>query len=259
MMEREPAQRVLSPELLGIDEIVTSGGEKAVKYGLTEMGLLVNRFLLAGQFISRSDEENQTLVKIKDSLNEVFLYVGQFYDYSLELLDEIEEGNDIIAIGKISISNNQGYISKRFYAEKIFKVSTQERKYAEISSAYFLHQRVINVSRIISSGLRERDEISKVMESERLARGIEERLQRKGSIDIEKFRAIVETVVAKNSIGNRDVVLKLIKDFREITYDELNERLGEEIGSEELEKIVDDLLSEGEITEIKSGTFKYIP
>ncbi len=259
MIEREPAQRVLSPELLGIDEIVTSGEDKAVKYGLSEMGLLINRFMLAGQFTSRNDEEKQTVVKVRDSLNEVFLYVGQFYDYSLELLDEIEEGNDIIAIGKISISNNQGYISKRFYAEKIFKVTSAERKYAEISSAYFLHKRIINVSRIISSGIRERDEISKIMESERLARGIEERLQRKGSIDVEKFRAIVESVVAKSNTGNRDLVLQLIKDFREISYEELNERLSEKIGAEELEKIVENLLSEGEITEIKSGTFKYIP
>ncbi|MGC8574401.1 MAG: hypothetical protein ACP5RG_00710 [Thermoplasmata archaeon] len=259
MIEREPAQRVLSPELLGIDEIVTSGEDKAVKYGLSEMGLLINRFMLAGQFTSRSDEEKQTVVKVRDSLNEVFLYVGQFYDYSLELLDEIEEGNDIIAIGKISISNNQGYISKRFYAEKIFKVTSAERKYAEISSAYFLNKRIINVSRIISSGIRERDEISKIMESERLARGIEERLQRKGSIDVEKFRAIVESVVTKSNTGNRDIVLQLIKDFREISYEELNERLSEKIGAEELEKIVENLLSEGEITEIKSGTFKYIP
>lgn len=259
MMEREPAQRVLSSELLGIDEIVSSGEEKAVKYGLTEMGLLVNRFLIAGQYVSRSDEESQTIVKIKDSLNEVFLYVGQFYDSDIGLLDEIEEENDLIAMGKISISNNQGYLNKRFYAEKIVKVSPNVRRYAEISAAYFLNQRVIHISRIISSGIKEKDEISRIVESERLARGIYERIQRKGSIDVEKFRAIVEAVVSTNTTGNKETVLGLIKNFREITYEDLNERLGDKISTEEVEKIIDDLLAQGEITEIRPGTFKYIP
>lgn len=259
MIEREPAQRVLSSELLGIDEIVTYGEGKQVKYGLTEMGLLVNRFIIGGQFVARNEEDGQTIIKIKDSLNELYLYVGQFYDSDLESLNEIEEGNDVIAIAKLSLSNNQGYLNKRFYAENIVKTSQVTRKFLELTAAQFLQKRVVNISRIITSGIKEKEEIAKILESERLSKGVTERLQRKGSIDVEKFRVIVESIVNKSSIGNREIVLDLIKNFREINYDELYERLSDKISGEELEKIIDNLLAEGEITEIKSGTYKFIP
>ncbi|MCL4412142.1 MAG: hypothetical protein M1526_02140 [Candidatus Thermoplasmatota archaeon] len=259
MNEREPAVRASTLELSGIDEMAEYGEERKAKYGLTETGLLVNRFLLGAQYLSKMDEDNRTVVKVKDSFNELFLYVGEFYSQSLEKLDELEQSDDLMVIGKVSLSTNQGYLSKRFYAESIIKISEATRKYLEAETVHNLDSRLRKITKIISAGIRDEDEIAKIMESPRYARGIKERLEKKGSVDIEKFRSSIEHFIDGNKTGNRDVVLNLIKSFREITYEEIIERTENKVGAEEIDQIINNLLAEGEITEIKSGVYKYIP
>lgn len=259
MNPREPAVRVTVPEILGIDEQTLIDGEGSTKYGLSELGLLVNRFLVAGKFVSRMDEEDKTLIRIKDSFNEFVFNLGDYYKESLELLEELEEGDDVIAIGKVWIGNSEENFSKKFFADSITKVSEQERKYAEATAVSFLDDRVKKISRAISAGTREVDELSVLMGSKRIGYGLSQRFELKNSIDIEKFVAVVNSFVGQSVLGNRETILEEIKKFREISLKEILDKLEDKIPKEEIEENVRDLLLDGEIMEVKTGIYKYIP
>ena len=51
MKQREPALRMTTPELLGIDESYQESGEDGTTFGLTELGVLVSRFLVSSSDI----------------------------------------------------------------------------------------------------------------------------------------------------------------------------------------------------------------
>lgn len=91
------------------------------------MPLLVSRFLVSGKFVGKMNEDERSIIRIKDSFNDVSLYVGSYYSDSLELLEELGEDDNVLVIGKVSISNSQSQFSKRFYLENIRKISELER------------------------------------------------------------------------------------------------------------------------------------
>lgn len=259
MSPREPAVRVTVSEILGIDEEAEARGEDKTKYGLSELGLTVNRFLVAAKFVSKMSEDERTIIRVKDSFNEISLYLGEYYKESLEALEELEEGDNVIAIGKLWIGDSKDYFSKKFYADSISKVTEQVRKYAEAKAVSFLNDRIKKISKAISSGIREEDELSILMESKRVGYGLAQRFKLKNSVDIEKFSSIVDSYVAQSVTGIRETILDEMKKFREISMDEMAERLEGKVTREELEENIRNLLLDGEIMEIKTGVFKYIP
>ncbi len=259
MKAREPAVRITSTELLGIDEAYQEEGENGTLYGLSELGLLVNRFLLAGTFTGKSDEDDRPIIRIKDSFNEVMLYVGTYYAESLELLEELSEGDSIMAIAKVSISTAQSTISKRFYLESVKKISEMERRFLEATAVSFLDTRLKKISRAISSGIRGREELVAIMDSEKIGLGLFKRFEMKGSIDVEKFSDLVDSFIRILDKGNRDKILSEIKNYREISLEEIAEKLEGKIPREELEEEIRNLMNDGEIMEIKSGIYRYVP
>ncbi|MEM0136353.1 MAG: hypothetical protein QXU18_14200 [Thermoplasmatales archaeon] len=256
MKQREPAVRITTPELLGIDEVYQVA---ETSFGLSELGLLVNRFLFAGKFVGKSDENDRIIIRIKDTFNDISLYVGSYYSESLEIFEELTETDNVLVIGKISISNSQSQFSKKFYLENISKISELERKYIEAKSVQFLNERVKKISRAISSGIREKEELSVLMGSERNGIGLFRRFETKGSIDIEKFSDQVGLFLQQVNKGNRDSILREIKNFREISFDEIVGKFEGKIPREELEEEIRNLMNDGEIMEIKTGIYRYVP
>ena len=259
MKAREPAVRITTPELLGIDEMYKEEGEDGTSFGLSELGLLVSRFLVSGKFAGKSDEDERPTLRVKDSFNEVTLYVGSYYSESLEALDELKENDDLLVIGKVSVSNSQGQISKRFYLESISKISELERKYLESKSVQFMSERVKKISRAISSGTRDKEELIALLNSQRNGLGVYTRFSLKGSIDVEKFSDQIEVFLRNVNSGNRENILKEIKSYREISFNELVDKLGGRIPREELEEEIRNLMNDGEIMEIKTGIYRYVP
>jgi RPA family protein len=259
MKPREPAVRITTPELLGIDETYRDEGDESTSFGLSELGLLVSRFIISGKFVGKSDEDERPILRVKDSFNEVTLYVGSYYSESLEFLEELKENDNVITVGKVSISNAQGQFSKRFYLENISKISELERKYLESKSVQFMNERVKKISRAISSGIREKEELIALLNSYRNGLGLHVRFQLKGSIDVEKFSDQINVFLRNVNQGNRETILKEIKNFREISFEELVDKLGERIPREELEDEIRNLMSDGEIMEIKTGIYRYVP
>ncbi len=259
MKQREPALRMTTPELLGIDESYQESGEDGTTFGLSELGLLVSRFLVSGKFVGKMNEDERSIIRIKDSFNDVSLYVGSYYSDSLELLEELGEDDNVLVIGKVSISNSQSQFSKRFYLETIAKISELERKYFEAKSVQFLSDRVKKISRAISSGVREKEELAALMNSEKNGLGIFKRFESKGSVDIEKFTDQVDTFLAGVNKGNKESILKEIKNFREISLNEIIDKFEGKIPREELEDEIRNLMNDGEIMEIKTGIYRYVP
>lgn len=256
MKQREPAVRIATPELLGIDEVYE---ESETSFGLSELGLLINRFLLAGKFAGKSDEDDRSIIRVKDTFNEVSLYVGSYYSDSMEILEELKEDDNVIIVGKVSISNSHSQFSKRFYLENISKASELERKYFESKAVQFLNDRVKRIARAISSGIREKEELSALMDSERNGTGLSVRFEIKGSINVEKFSEQVSTFLQKVNKGNRESILREIKNFREISMAEIVDRFEGKIPREELEEEIRNLMNDGEIMEIKTGIYRYVP
>ncbi|MCL6003384.1 MAG: hypothetical protein M0Z77_08285 [Thermoplasmatales archaeon] len=259
MKQREPAVRISTPELLGMDEIYKEEGEDGTTYGLSELGLLVNRFLLVGKFVGKSDEDERSILRVKDSFNEVSLYVGSYYSDSLELLEELTESDNVLVVGKVSISSAQSQFSKRFYLENISRISELERKYLEAKAVQFLSDRVKKISRAISSGIKEKEELSTLLNSEKNGIGLSRRFELKGSIDVEKFSDQVNIFLQSVNKSNRDSILKEIKNYREISMDEIADKFDGKIPREELENEIRDLMNDGEIMEIKTGIYRYVP
>jgi len=259
MRQREAAVRVIIPEILGIDEVIEETGEDSITYGLTELGLLVNRFLIAGRFAGRMDEDDRSIVKVKDSFNEVSIYIGTYYSDNLELLEELTENDPVFVIGKVSVSKSQSQFSKRFYAENIVKISEIERKYLEAKAVFFLKDRVTKISRAISSGMREREELATLMNSEKIGTGLYRRFGLKGSVDVEKFSDLIETFLEGIGRGDREMILGEIKNYREISIDEIADKFEGKIPREVLEDEIRNLMNEGEIMEVKSGIYRYVP
>ncbi|MGC8562546.1 MAG: hypothetical protein ACP5UZ_03815 [Thermoplasmata archaeon] len=256
MKQREPAVRITTLELLGIDETYE---ENETSFGLSELGLLVNRFLLAGKFVGKSDEDDRSVIRVKDTFNDVSLYVGSYYSDSLEILEELNEDDNVLIVGKVSISNSQSQLSKRFYLENISKTSEMERKYLEAQSVQFLNDRVKKIARAISSGIREKEELAVLMNSERNGTGLFKRFEMNGSVDIEKFSEQVALFLQRVNKGNRDGILNEIKNFREISLNELVDKFDGKIAREELEEEIRNLMNDGEIMEIKTGIYRYVP
>lgn len=258
MRQREPAVRITIPELLGIDDSFQEEGEDGTTFGLSEVGLLINRFLVAGKFVAKMDEDERSMIKVKDSFNEMSLYIGTYYSDSLEVLEELSEDDPIFVIGKVSISNSQSQFSKRFYAENVVKIKEIERKHLEAISVSFLNRRVNNISRAISSGMRDRDELSALMASEKLGLGLSRRFETKGSVDVEKFSGQINSFLEQLGRGNRETILNEIKNYREISIAEIADRFEGKIPREELEDEIRNLMSDGEIMEIKTGIYRYV-
>ncbi len=256
MKQREPAVRITTPELLGIDEVYE---ENETSFGLSELGLLINRFLLSGKFVGKSDEDDRPIVRVKDTFNEVSLYVGSYYSDSLEILEELNEDDNVIIVGKVSISNSQSQFSKRFYLENISKATEIERKYFESKAVQFLNDRVKKVARAISSGIRGKEELSVLMDSERNGIGLSRRFEVKGSIDVEKFSEQVSSFLQQVNRGNRESILREIKNFREISLAEIADKFEGKIPRDELEEEIRNLMNDGEIMEIKTGIYRYVP
>ena len=259
MRQREPALRITTPELLGIDEVYHESGDDGTTYGLSELGLLVNRFLISGKFVAKMEEDDRSILKIKDSFNEVALSVGSYYSNSLEILEELAENDNVLIVGKVSISNSQSQFSKRFYLENISKISELHRKYFEAKSIQFMSERVKKISRAISSGIREKEELSALMNSERNGTGLFTRFELKGSLDVEKFSDQIEAFLQSVNKGNRESILREIKNYREISLDEMVNKFEAKIPREELEEEIRNLMNDGEIMEIKSGIYRYVP
>jgi RPA family protein len=259
MRQREAAVRVIIPEILGIDEAIEEIGEDGITYGLTELGLLVNRFFISGRFTGKMDENDRSIVKVKDSFNELSLYIGTYYSDNLELLEELTENDPVFVIGKVSISNSQSQFSKRFYAENIVKISEIERKYLEAKAVLFLKERVTKISRAISSGMKEKEELSTLMNSEKIGTGLFRRFGLKGSVDVEKFSDLIDTFLEGVGRGNRETILSEIKNYREISLEEIADKFEGRIPREVLENEIRNLMNDGEIMEIKSGMYRYIP
>ncbi len=258
MKQREPAVRITTPELLGIDEMYQDAGEDETLFGLSELGLLVSRFLISGKFVGKSDEDERVVLRIKDSFNDVSLYVGSYYSDNLEILEELNEGDNVLAVAKVSISTSQSQFSKRFYLENISKISELERKYLEIKNVQFLNERVKKISGAISSGIREKEELQALMNSERNGTGLHRRFELKGSVDVEKFSDQVERFLQGVNKGNKDSILKEIKNYREISLEEIVDKFEGRIPKEELEDEIRNLMNDGEIMEIKTGIYRYI-
>ncbi len=258
MKQREPSVRITTTELLGLDETYQEGGEDGTSFGLSELGLLVSRFLVPGKFVGKMDEDERSILKIKDSFNEVSLYVGTYYSDDRGILEELSEGDNVVTVGKVSISNSQSQFSKRFYLESIAKISELERKYLEAESVHFLSERLKKISRAISSGTRDKEELSALMNSDKNGLGLFTRLELKGSIDVEKFSDQVEVFLAGVNKGNKDNILKEIKNYREISIDELADKFEGRMPREELEDEIRNLMNDGEIMEIKTGIYRYV-
>ncbi len=257
MKSREPSMRVTTPEILGIDESVSEGAD-GVTYGLTELGLLVNRFLLSGQFIGKMEEGDMIISRVKDSFNEISLYIGSYFDDSLDLLDELQENDDIIVIGKVSFGSSTDQLSKRFYAESIVKVQETVRKYLEVRAVFFMNERLNKISKAISSGTKEQEEISAIMGSKNLGSGLFKRFQSRGSVDVEKFSALVSSFVEKSGRQTREMVLDKIKKQSSISIEDLQRELNGKMGRELIEQEIRNLMNDGEIMELKSGIYKYV-
>lgn len=258
MKSREPALRVTTPEILGIDESI-SQGDDGVTHGLTELGLLVNRFLLSGKFAGKLDERDITIARVKDTLNEVSLYIGSYYDDSLELLEDLQEGDDVLVVGKASINADRDQFSKRFYAENIIKIPDLERKYLEMRAVSFMNERLNKISKAISSNTKEEEELSALMGSRRLGHGLFMRFQSRGSIDVEKFLALVASFTEGNVKLTREIILNEIKGHGSISVEDLAKSLKGKVSSEEIDQEIRNLMNDGEIMELKSGIYKYVP
>lgn len=97
------------------------------------------------------------------------------------------------------------------------------------------------------------------MNSEKNGLGIFKRFESKGSVDIEKFRDQVDTFLAGVNKGNKESILKEIKNFREISLNEIIDKFEGKIPREELEDEIRNLMNDGEIMEIKTGIYRYVP
>jgi len=257
MKTREPAMRITSTELLGLDQfLITDEGNTRI--GLTELGLPVSRFLLAGRFSGKSDEGDRMFIRVSDSFNDVTMTVGNFFSQSLEVFDEIGQGETVAVIGKVSIPNTQSQFSKKFFAESIYKIPEAEMKYLEARALLFLKERTDKIAKAISSGLRERGELAALLDSDRLGLGLSKRFEMNGSVDIEKYISLITQYTESLTEKNREVILGEIKKFREISLDELVGRLGDRLGRETIEEELRNLLNDGEIMEVKTGIYRYI-
>ncbi|MGC8645117.1 MAG: hypothetical protein ACP5UO_02470 [Thermoplasmata archaeon] len=258
MKAREPAFRITSTELLGVDQsIVMDEGGTAL--GLTELGLPVSRFMISGKFKGKSEESDRVLIRVSDTFNEVTLNVGNFFSQSLEVFEEIQLEDPVAVIGKVSILKGQSQFSKRFYAESIHKISETEMRYFEGRAVLFLKERTDRIAKAISSGLKEKRELAALMDSERLGFGLSKRFELNGSVDLEKYISLPGLFLESLSRRNREVILAEIRNFREISLEELMKKLGDKINREDIEDEIRNLLNDGEIMEVKTGIYRYIP
>ena len=122
-----------------------------------------------------------------------------------------------------------------------------------------MNERVKKISRAISSGMREKEELAALLNSYRNGLGLHTRFELKGSIDVEKFSDQVEVFLRGVNKGNRESILKEIKNYREISLEEIVDKFGGRIPKEELEDEIRNLMNDGEIMEIKTGIYRYVP
>ncbi|MEM0130089.1 MAG: hypothetical protein QW100_00415 [Thermoplasmatales archaeon] len=256
MKQREPAIRITTTELLGADEVVVD--ESGQSLALTELGLPLSRFLLAGKYGGRSDENERILIRVSDYFNDMTLVVGNYFSESLEIFEEISVEDPVVIVGKISLSTAQNQISKRFYLEEIRKASETEMRYFQALAVAFLKERIEKIAKVISSGMRDRQELSALMGSYRLGFGLSKRFELKGSIDVEKFLNLVSSFTERLSRKNRQIVLDEIKESKEISLEELVHRLEGKMSRENIEEELGNLLNDGELMEVRTGVYRYI-
>ncbi|MEM0141187.1 MAG: hypothetical protein QXN66_04025 [Thermoplasmatales archaeon] len=256
MKPREPAIRITTTELLGIDEMVPDYEGQTL--GLTELGLPLSRFIMAGRYVGRSDENERVMVRISDDLNEVTMLVGNYFSESLEIFEEFEANDPLVIIGKVSFLTGQTQLSKRFYLENIRKISDVEMRYFQASAILFLKERIDKIAKAVSSGMKEKQELSALMDSERLGLGLSKRFELKGSVDVEKFISLVNSFTEGLSKKNKQIVLEEIKGNREISLEELVSRLGDKLSRESIEEELRNLLNEGELMEVRTGIYRYV-
>ena len=89
--------------------------------------------------------------------------------------------------------------------------------------------------------------------------GLSRRFEVKGSIDVEKFSEQVSSFLQQVNRGNRESILREIKNFREISMAEIADKFEGKIPREELEEEIRNLMNDGEIMEIKTGIYRYVP
>ena len=67
---------------------------------------------------------------------------------------------------------------------------------------------------------------------------------------------VLEDIYGDEGIDQKDIVLNIINENDEISYEELLEKTG--IDEKELDNILEELIEDGEIYEPKSGTYRIL-
>ncbi|MEM0346832.1 MAG: hypothetical protein QW340_04085, partial [Thermoplasmatales archaeon] len=75
----------------------------------------------------------------------------------------------------------------------------------------------------------------------------------------EKFLNLVSSFTEKLSRKNRQIVLDEIKESKEISLEELVRRLASKMSRENIEEELGNLLNDGELMEVRTGVYRYVP
>lgn len=225
---------------------------------ITSLGLAFKKFICVGKVMNKMEENERKILKVGNDTYELYFNIGQFFQGDPEKMWDLSIDTKIIISGSISFKEKNGINERTLYAENFRSISEMEYNYYMIHSLKFLNDRVKLVSRIVSAGITDYNEIIAVSGSQFIAEGIYQRIKENKGFDIAKFESLVASASSNEEKTTRENVLDIIKSRGEISLSELINILGERMSREEIEEAIVDLMSSGEITEFRREIYRYV-
>ncbi len=225
---------------------------------ITSLGLAFKKFICVGKVMNKMEENDRKILKVGNDTYELYFNIGQFFQGDSEKMWELSIDSKIIISGSLSFKEKNNSLERTLYAENFRSISEVEYSYYQVQAIKFLSDRVKLVSRIVSAGITDYNEIIAVSGSKFIADGIFYRIKENKGFDIAKFESLVTSISSTEEKTTRDTVLDLIKSRGEISLTELINSLGDRISKEEIEEAILDLMSSGEITEFRREIYRYV-
>ena len=143
--------------------------------------------------------------------------------------EDIEQGDFVDVIGRVSEYEGSKYIALEVYKKRNEdKEKWKELRALEIEKT----RRYLEDEEDASYSYETRDESSSITEE------------------------VLEDIYGDEEIDQKDIILNIINENDEISYEELLEKTG--MDEKDLDKIVEELIEDGEIYEPKTGTYRIL-
>ena len=141
--------------------------------------------------------------------------------------EDIEEGDFVDIIGRVG-----EYEGSKYVALEVYKKRNEDKEKWKELRALEIEKTRRYLEDEESSNYETRDESSSITEE------------------------VLEDIYGDEEIDQKDIVLNIINENDEISYEELLEKTG--MDEKDLDKIVEELIEDGEVYEPKTGTYRIL-